>query len=392
VITAQQRPRQAALPPSLLGLAAAGAAATALALGGAALPAPVGLDLPPAARVLVVASAATLALTVALLPHRLGRRELVAVGLAALGAQAAFAALSDPAAVAAVVVLVGLGHAARPARTPLARRARGPVFAALLLGVGWSLVHAPGPGWLGRVGGLALALSLAAAAGLVPYLAVVERDEPASSSALVWTAFLAPALALALPPRVLPALSGQEGTVFGATLVALGLVNLGWGTIGAARTGSDVDAWRCSFLADWGLALVGIGLLVHDGFGAAYLAMLSIVLVRLPLYVWARPALRSGERARLGPVNVLLAAILAGTAPFAGFPVRLLVLHAAVQVFWPLALVLLLAMLAWLLHAVRLARTLVVPPGRGAAGLWLTVAASLVLGLAPGVVLAAGGT
>ncbi len=113
-------------------------------------------------------------------------------------------------------------------------------------------------------------------------------------------------------------------------------------------------------------------------------------MVRLPLYVWARPALRAGERTGLGPLSVLLAAALAGAAPFAGFPVRLLVLHAATQVFWPLAIPLLLGMLLWVVPAVRLARTLVVPPGRRAAGLWLALGSSLLLGLAPGVLLAVG--
>ena len=390
MITARAQVRPRLPPPALLGLAAAGAGATALALAASALPIATVVRLPAPARALLVASAVVLALAVWLLPHRLGRLELLAIGLAALGAQAGIAAMADPPAVAVLLVLVGLGHAARPSQRPFALRARGPALAALLLGLGWTFVRMPGPDWLGRVGALALALALVAAAGLVPYLAKVDADEPASASPFVWTAFLAPALALALPGRVLGALSGEQGMVFGATLVALGLVNLAWGTLCAWRTAVDLDAWRCSFLADWGLALVGIGLLVHDGLAAAYLILLSIVLVRLPLYLWARPTLRSERPARSGSLNVVVVAVLAGAAPFSGFPVRLLVLHAASQVFWPLAVPLLLAMLLWLAHAGRLARTVVVPSGRAALGLWLVLGLSLLLGLAPGAMRALG--
>jgi NADH:ubiquinone oxidoreductase subunit 2 (subunit N) len=241
------------------------------------------------------------------------------------------------------------------------------------------------------VGALSLALGLAAAAGLAPYLPNLDAEEPASSSYLAWTAFFGPALALSLPLRLLPALNAGEGAVFGSTLVALGLVNLGLGTLGAWRTASDADAWRYSFLADWGLALVGLGLFMPEGRAAAYLALLSVVLVRLPLYLWARPVLLGREKPRLGPLNVLLAVMLAGAAPFSGFPVRLLVLHAAVQIAWPLAVPLLAAMLLWAAHAFRLARTVGAPRGRGALGLWLTLALSLGLGLAPGVLRAAGG-
>src|SRR5207245_816226 len=150
------------------------------------------------------------------------------------------------------------------------------------------------------------------------------------SSYLAWTAFFGPAEAVALPARLLPALRGDgEAAVFGAAMVGLGLVNLGWGTLAAWRTASDLDAWRYSFLADWGLALVGLGLLLPEGFAAADIVLLSIVLVRLPLYLWARPALQGAEPSRPGSVSVALAVLLAGAPPFSGFPARLLVLHSA---------------------------------------------------------------
>jgi hypothetical protein len=379
--------------PTLLGLAIAGAAATCVALAVSA-GLPVGGDLVrlrPPARVLLIAAGLALVTTALLAPHRFRRSEQLAAGLTALGALAVLLALADPLAVAVVLVLVGLGYATRPSARPFAVRARGPALAAALLGAGWAFVQEPGASWQGRIGALALALGIAAAAGLLPYLPAVDLEEPASSSYLAWTGFLGPALALALPARLLPAFTAEQGGIFGGALVGLGLVNLAWGTVGAWLTKTDVQAWRCSFLADWGLALVGMGLLLPDGVAAAYLALLSIVVVRLPLYLWSRPVLLGQAPARMGPLNVVLVLVLAGAAPFSGFPVRLLVLHAATQVAWPLAVPLLLAMLAWTAHAVRLARTLGTPGGRTALGLWLTLAASLVLGLAPGAIRALGG-
>src|SRR5207253_6954719 len=124
---------------------------------------------------------------------------------------AALLVTPDPFATAAVVLLLGAGHAMLPGRRAFALRMRGPALAALLLGAGWSFARAGGT--LGRVGGLCLALAVVAAAGLLPYLADFDREEPAASSSLVWTAFFAPVLALALLPRVLPALTIDEGTV-----------------------------------------------------------------------------------------------------------------------------------------------------------------------------------
>jgi hypothetical protein len=255
--------------------------------------------------------------------------------------------------------------------------------------VGWTFVRAGGP--LGRVGGLSLALAVVAAAGLLPYLADFQREEPTTSSSLVWTAFFAPVLALGLLPRVLPTLNVEEGTVFAATLVALGLLNLGWGAIGAWRTADPAAAWRYSFLVDWGLALTGMGLLVREGREAAYLALLGMVVVRLPLYLRARPALLQSSPGRLGATGVLVALLLAGTAPFSGFPVRLLMLRAGTELWWPLVPVLLGLMLLAMPGCFRLARTLEPGQGRAAVGFYAAVALSLVLGLAPAGFLALGG-
>jgi hypothetical protein len=236
-----------------------------------------------------------------------------------------------------------------------------------------------------------VALAVVAAAGLLPYLAAFDREEPATSSSLVWTAFLAPVLALSLLPRVLGSMTVDEGTIFAATLIALGLLNLGWGAICAWRTADPAAAWRYSFVADWGLALAGMGLLVRDGREAAYLGLLAMVLVRLPLYLRARPALLQTSPNRLGPATVVVGLLLAGMAPVSGFPVRLLTLRAATGLWWPLALVLLALMLLSIPGSFRLARTL--EPGRGEAafGFYAAVALSLALGLVPGAILALGG-
>jgi hypothetical protein len=391
MITVRASSRNLARAPGLLGVAAAGAAAAAIVLAAPVLPAGGVLHLGPASRMLLLASAVAVALTTVLAPHRIARWELLAMGLAALGGQALLMAVTDPLAIAALLLLIGFGFAARPGARPFVERARGPAFAAVLLGVGWALVQLHGAAWVGRVGALALAVGLAATAGLVPYLASVDAEEPASASFVAWTGFFGPALAISLPFRVLPGLPASEAAVFGATLVGLGLVNLGWGTFGAWRTASDVEAWRCSFLVDWGLVLVGLGLFVPEGLAAAYLALLGIVLVRVPLYLWARPALLGRQPARLTALNILLAVLLAGAAPFAGFPVRLLALNAATQIAWPLAVPLVAAMLLGVTYAVRLARALGSHHGWAAVGLWITLGLGLLLGVAPSALRSLGG-
>lgn len=381
--------RLALRAPGLALLGAAGAGLTALAFLAPRLPGGDLLSIQPASQVLLAASAAALATAIAFSTSRLSW-EALAAAFGALGGQALLAGVRDPAAVPALLLLVAFAAAARPGLRPFGLRVRGPALSALLLGVGWSFVQSPGQAWMGRVGALCLALGLAAAAGLLPYLVDLVPEEAPSASYLSWTAFFAPALALALPIRLLAGLTTDEAAVFAAALIGLGLLNVGWGAVCAWLTASDTAAWRYSFVADWGLALVGLGLLTQEGMAAAYLALLAVVLVRLPLALWARPVLVYGEQPSLGPVNLLITALLAGAAPFSGFPVRLLLLQAATQVAWPLALALLAAMLLWVAHAFRLARTLGRPRGRLAAGLGLTMAFSLALGVLPGALQAMG--
>jgi hypothetical protein len=385
----RRRPGVALATGGLLGVA--GAVAIALLglpqLQSSAL----GLTLPAAPRMLVVVTAAALGVIVLLAPPTADRVGLLAAGLAGLAGLSAVAAAPDVLAVAVVVALLAAGHAALPGQRPLATRMRAPGLAVTLLLAGALLQHAGGGPVFARLSALALVLALVAAAGLVPFLPELEPSEPAPASPIAWTGFIGPALAVALVARIQPGLGGDGVPVYGSVLVGLGVLNLAWGTLGAWLGDGDVAAWRYSFLADWGLALVGIGVVVPDGYAAAYLVLASILLVRFPLYLWARPVLLGRAQPAMGPANILLAAALAGAAPFAGFAVRVLLLRAATQVYWPLALLLAAGMLFWLAHSFRLARTIGAPRGRAAVGVVLALAFSVILGVAPSLLLATGG-
>ncbi len=378
------------LATGLLGLA--GVAALGLVVAGVAL-LPAGYVVAPdaPARALLVACGVALLIAVGLAPRRVNRPALLASGLAGLGALAAVSVAPDPILLAILLLLLAAGHSTLPGLRSFPSRMRGPGFSALLLGLGWLLTRSDGQPAAARLGALAFVLGLAAAAGLLPFAQELEPREPVPASSLTWTAFFGPALALVLPARVLPSLTPDTVPVYSAVMIGLGLLNLLWGVFGAWRATDEIAAWRYSFFADWGLVLVGLGLLVKDGEAAAYLVLLSVVLVRLPLYLWARPVLLGREPPHMGPINLLLAAALAGAAPFSGFSARLLELRAATQLGWPLAALLIAAMLLWLAHAFRLARSLGRPRGRTAIGVGLALAISLALGLAPGVFLRAGG-
>jgi len=385
----RRRPALALLCGGLLGVAGA------LALGLLWLPPAqtsfLGLGLPAAPRALLIFSALALTLVVALAPAGADRVGLLAAGLAGSAGLVAVAAAPDVLAVAVVIALLAAGHAALPGGRPFAVRMRGPGLAVALVLAGVLLQHGGDAPAFARLSALALVLALVAAAGLVPFLPELDPEEPAPASPVAWTGFFGPALAIAMVARIQPTVGPDGAPVYGALLVGLGVLNLAWGTLGAWLAEGDVAAWRYSFLADWGLALVGLGIVVPDGYAAAYLVLASVLLVRFPLYLWARPVLVGRAAGAMGPANVLLAAALAGAAPFAGFSIRLLLLRAATTVYWPLALVLGLGMLVWLAHSLRLARTLGAPRGRAAVGVVLALGFSLLLGLAPAVMLALGG-
>jgi len=385
----RRRPALALLCGGLLGIA--GALMLALLAAPPLQASPLGLSMAPAARALLLLTALALGLVVALAPPQADRVALLAAGLAGMTGLAAVAAAPDALAVAVVIALLAAGHAALPGGRPFPTRMRAPGLAVALLLAGGLLQHAGETPLFARLSALALVLSLVAAAGLVPFLPELDPEEPAPASPVAWTGFFGPALAIALVARIQPTIGAEGIPVYGALLVGLGVLNLAWGTVGAWLAEGEVAAWRYSFLADWGLALAGLGMVVPDGYGAAYLVLASVLLVRFPLYLWARPVLLSRTPAAMGPANILLGAALAGAAPFAGFSIRLLLLRAATEVYWPLALVLGLGMLIWLGHSFRLARTLGSPRGRSAVGVVVALGFSLVLGVAPAVLLAMGG-
>jgi formate hydrogenlyase subunit 3/multisubunit Na+/H+ antiporter MnhD subunit len=165
-------------------------------------------------------------------------------------------------------------------------------------------------------------------------------------------------------------------------LIGLGLLNTVWGNLASWRTGSDAAAWRYSFMADWGLVLCGFGMAITEGMAAALVLLISVVIGRLPLYLWSRQALRE-KRPADRPINLLVAALLAGSAPFAGFAARVLMLRGATQLYWPLALVLALAMLLWLPASLRLGRSMGMPHGRQLVGVAIVLALNVLLGLYP---------
>ena len=83
--------------------------------------------------------------------------------------------------------------------------------------------------------------------------------------------------------------------------------------------------------------------------------------------------------------------MLAGSAPFAGFPARILLFRGATQLYWPLGLVLAVAMLLWLPSSLRLGRSVGVPRGRQAVGVAIVLAINVFIGLYPQPLLALAG-
>jgi hypothetical protein len=343
-------------------------------------------------RVMLLACSLSLLLTLVWLPSRRERFQLLTLGFVGLGGISVLAMAGDPLLIAILLLLLGVLHATLPSPRPFIERLRNPGLAAVLLGLGSVLLQrAPGLPVMGNVGVLGVLLGLVSAAGLAPYLYRFDPLEPAASSGLVWTAVVAPVLALVLVGQLVPTLSQRQATVFALLCIGFGFFNLAWGLLSAWRSTDAATAWRRAFLADWGLALIGFGLITPSRHGAAgaYLLLLTLVLVRLPLYTYARST--AGEPARKDLVSLLAGLALAGAAPFAGFAARLLLLEAAVGLAWPVAAVLVLAMLGWLGHSFYLG-------GRGAPslptarlGVGAVLTLSAFLGIFPGLVLSWGG-
>jgi hypothetical protein len=342
----------------------------------------------PEAIELVVLTAAALVLALALAPAASSRRALLAKGGVGLAGTAAIAVVPTFDLALLVLLAIGVVHAAVAGRRSFAVRLRSPVVGVGLLALAAVFARVEGPDVLHRFAAVGLAAGLAAAVGLLPYLHVFDSEEQVTASPVAWLAFIGPVLGAVVVAYAQGLLSVDAGGAFGAILVGLGLINMAWGSVAAWLTENGAAAWRYSFVADWGLALVGFGISLPDGRRAALLVLFTVVLCRLPLYIASRPSVRDRVLTDR-PINILVAAALAGSAPFAGFAARVLLLRAATQLYWPLALVVAAGMLLWLPASLRLGRSLGVPRGRQAAGVALVLAINVAAGLYPLPLLAA---
>ena len=344
----------------------------------------------PEAVELVVIAAAALALALALAPAAGSRRALLAKGGVGLAGTAAVAAVPTFDLVLLVLLTLGVVHAAIEGRRSFAVRLRAPVVAVGLLALAAIFARVQAPDVIHRFAAVGLGAGLAAAVGLLPYLHVFDPEEMVTASPVAWLAYIGPVVAAVVVADAQGLLSVDAGAAFGAILIGLGLVNMAWGSLAAWWTENGAAAWRYSFVADWGLALSGFGMAMPDGRRAALLVLFTVVLCRLPLYIASREAVRQrvlNER----PINLIVAAALAGSAPFAGFAARVLLLRAATQLYWPLALVLAAGMLLWLPASLRLGRSLGVPNRRQASGVAIVLAINVAAGLYPLPLLAAAG-
>jgi len=343
--------------------------------------------LPEAAELLVLAAAALL-FALGFAPAAASRRNLLVQGGTGMVATAAIAVV--PTFDLALLTIVGLGvmQAGIPGKRTLAVRLRAPVLAVAVLAFALVFLRVEGPAVLERFAAVGLVAGLAAAVGLFPYIHPFAADEPVAASPIVWIAFVGPVLAAVVLSRAEGLLSVDAGQALAAMLIGLGVINMAWGSIASWLTDDTAAAWRYSFLADWGLVLCGFGLTLSDGRRAALLVLFGIVVGRLPLYLVSREP-RAERVTSEGPINLVVAAALAGSAPFVGFAARVLLLRGATQLFWPLALVLALGMLLWLPGSLRLGRSLGRPRGRQAFGVALVVAVNVAAGLYPLPLLAA---
>ncbi|MEA2656753.1 MAG: hypothetical protein QOI23_2118 [Chloroflexota bacterium] len=373
------RPRAAFAAAAILGLA--GVAAVMLARSTPSNQLGISLSLSNESRALLIAAAAALALVVALAPLLVERAILLTWGLAGLAGMAAIAAATSLDEVVLVVLALAILQAASPGSRSFAVRLRGPVVAAALLALAAAAARSQGPPILGHLAAVGLVAGLSAALGTLPYIHQFDPEERTATSPIPWMAFVGPVLALAVLMRARD-LVPSEGAAFGAMMIGLGLLNMLWGSLASWRTEVGAAAWHYSFMSDWGLALCGLGLAIADGQRAALLVLYGMLLGRLPLYLWSRQSLRD-KRPNDRPINLLAAAMLAGSAPFAGFAARVLLLRGATQIYWPLALVIGLGLLLWLPPSLRLGRSLGLPRGRQAWGVGIALAASAVIGLYP---------
>ncbi len=370
-------------------LAVAGVVVTLYTIAGAPPVGPVQLH---AARLpvrgLLAAGLLSLALIVISTPIRLGERRVqVRAGLIALGALSGVSLAGDPRyAAILVLLLVGLEAARGGAIAP---RAREQAAGAFLLGIGTLLLDVRQSSVAQNLGVLGVVLGLIAIAGLFPTVRQRTIRAPASEGDMSWLALVSPILVLIVASQVLAALPAPALLVYMSLTIAFGVLNLAWGVVGAWRAKDDLVAWRFLFFADWGLALTGLGSVVPDGAGmqGAFLILLQILLVRLPLHELAQARAALGERPRAGGLSVVVGAVLCGLPPFAGFAARFYLLRGATEVGWPLTVPLLFGLLLWVLIGLRIGRALGLPRERSAIGLGLVLGIALGLGVVPWLIL-----
>jgi hypothetical protein len=382
------RPRAALIAGGLLG--AAGLVAIVLSTPGIASDQiGLGLSISPVSRALLLAAAASLTLVVTFAPQRAERALLLTWGLAGIAGMAAIAASPSLDLVILVTLAIALLQAAVAGRRPLAARLRAPALAVALLGAGLVFARIDGAPILAKLAAVGLVAGLAAAVGILPYIHEFDPDEVTAASPIAWIAFVGPILALEVVTRARD-LIPSAAAAFGAMLIGLGLLNILWGSLASWFSEKGASAWHFSFMADWGLVMCAFGVPMADGQAAALLVMYGILLSRLPLYLWSRQSLR--ERIQTDrPINLLAAAMLAGSAPFAGFAARVLLLRGATQLYWPLALVIGIGLLLWLPPSLRLGRSLGLPKGRQAVGAGIALALSVAIGLYPQPILSLAG-
>jgi hypothetical protein len=343
----------------------------------------------PEAGLFVVITAVALGLTVMAAPTIQTKRAIATRGAVGVGGLVAIALVPTIDLAILVVLALGLVQAALPGTRDFALRLRAPVFAVGLIALGLIFLRVQGGEVLARLAAVAIVAGIAAVVGVLPYMHEFDPEEPITLSPVAWMAFIGPVLALVIMSRARGLLVNEAAPV-GAMLIGLGLVNVVWGSVAAWRTENGMAAWRYSFMGDWGLALCGLGMTIADGQSAAMLILFSVVLGRLPLYVASRPAVRE-KTTTDRPINLIVAAFLAGSAPFAGFAARVLLLRGATQLYWPLALVLAIAMLLWLPGSLRLGRSLGLPRGWQALAVGIVVALNAIVGLYPRPLLALAG-
>lgn len=338
---------------------------------------------------LLAITVAGLALAVGLASTRVNQRRLLARGTVGLAGVAAIALVPTFDAALALLLALGVAQSVMAGGAP-AVRVRPIAAAVAILALAAVLARVQAPDVVGRFAAVGLAGGLAAVIGVVPYVHDFDAGDAVTASPIAWSGFVGPVVASVVLLEAQRTLSVDAGGLFGGMLIGLGLLNIVWGGLASWRVGDGAAAWRYSFIADWGLALCGFGVTVADGRGGALLVLLSVVLCRLPLYLVSREALREGTLTER-PINLVVAAALSGSAPFAGFAARILILRGATQLYWPLALVLGAAMLLWLPGSLRLGRSLGLPRGRQAVGVTAVIAVNAMIGLYPMPILAAAG-